>query len=267
MFYTFPFLCVTIAGITMENMFAYFMWWGATALGALLLVRAFKERLLRRYPLFYSYIAWALLADLAGFYFYGAPPGFYQKFYWSAELVSVLAAYGVILEIYKRALENYPGPAHRAQSLLLFVVFVTAAKVVVDTLGSPSGSWVLGIAELGRNLRNVQGALLIVLLGLFGYYRIPAGRNLRGLMCGYGFFIATSISSLAIRSRLPNELSLLMQKLQPVLYLIALLIWCVALWSYRPEPQPDPELDYARLARQTRTLLARALTYVGRVIR
>ncbi len=237
------------------------------ALGALLLVRAFQGRLLRRYPLFYSYIAWALLADLLRFYFYRVHPGSYQKFYWGAELVSILAAYGVILEIYKRALENYPGPARRAQSLLLFVLFVTAAKVVVDTLGSPSWSLVLGIAELGRNLRNVQGALLIVLLGLFGYYRIPAGRNLKGLICGYGFFIATSISSLAIRSRLQNELSLLMQELQPVLYLIALLIWCVALWSYRPEPQPDPELDYPRLARQTRTLLARALTHVWRVIR
>lgn len=248
-------------------MLVYLIWWGGIALGALLLVRAFKESLLRKYPLFYSYIAWALLVELAGFYLYRARPGSYQKFYWGAELVSILAAYGVILEIYKRALENYPGPARRAQSLLLFVLFVTAARVVVNTLSSPSRSWVHAIAELGRNLRNVQGALLIVMLALFGYYRIPAGRNLRGLICGYGFFIATTISSLAFRARLRNELSLLMQKLQPVLYLIALLIWCVALWSYQPEPQPDPELDYPRLVRQTRALLARAFTYVWRVIR
>ncbi len=248
-------------------MFVYLIWWGAIALGALLLVRAFKERLLRKYPLFYSYIAWALLVDLVRFYLYRARPGSYQEFYWSSELVSILAAYGVILEIYKRALENYPGPARRAENLLLFVLFVTAANEVVNTLSSPSRSWVLAIAELGRNLRNVQGALLIVMLGLFGYYRIPAGRNLRGLICGYAFFIATTISSLAFRARLRNELSLLMQKLQPVLYLIALLIWCVALWSYLPEPQPDPELDYPRLVRQTRALLARALTYVWRAIR
>ncbi len=251
----------------MYNMVGYLIWWGGIALCALLLMRAFQKRLVRRYPLFYSYIACVLLADLARSCFYGASPASYQKFYWGTELVSILAGYGVILEIYKRALENYPRPARRAQSLLLFVLLVTAAKVLVDTLNSPSGSWVLAIAELGRNLRNVQGALLIVMLGLFGYYRIPAGRNLRGLMCGYGFFIATSISSLAFRSRLPNELSLLLQKLQPVLYLIALLIWCVALWSYRPEPQPDPEVDYPHLARQTRALLARALTHVWRVIR
>ena len=248
-------------------MFVYLMWWGAIALGALLLVRAFKERLLRKYPLFYSYVAWAVLVDLVRFYLYRIRPGSYQEFYWGSELVSILAAYGVILEIYKRALENYPGPARHAQNLLLFVLCVTAAKVVVNTLSSPSRSWVLAIAELGRNLRDVQGALLIVMLGLFAYYRIPAGRNLRGLICGYAFFIATTISSLAFRARLRNELSLLMQKLQPVLYLIALLIWCVALWSYQPEPQPDPELDYPRLVRQTRALLARALTYVWRAIR
>lgn len=250
-----------------DNMVPYLIWWGAITLGVLLLLRAFEERLLRRYPLFYSYVAWALLVDFVRFYLYRVRPGSYQEFYWGSELVSILAAYGVILEIYKRALENHPGPARRAQNLLLFVLFVTATKVVVNTLGSPSGSWVLAIAELGRNLRNVQGALLIVMLGLFGYYRIPAGRNLRGLICGYAFFIATSISSLAFRARLQNELSLLMQKLQPVLYLIALVIWCVALWSYQPEPQPDPELDYPRLVRQTRGLLARTFTYVWRVIR
>jgi hypothetical protein len=248
-------------------MFVYLIWWGGVALGALLLVRAFKERLLGKFPLFYTYIAWTLLVDLVRFYLYRARPGSYAEFYWGSELVSILAAYGVILEIYKRALENYPGVARRAQNLLLLVLFVAAAKVVVNTLSSPSRSWVLAIAELGRDLRNVQGALLIVLLGLFGHYRIPAGRNLRGLICGYGFFIATSISSLAFRARLRNELSLLMQKLQPVLYLIALLIWCVALWSYQPEPQPDPELDYLRLVRQTRALLARSLTHVWRVMR
>ena len=245
----------------------YLIWWGGVALGALLLVRACKETLLGKFPLFYSYIAWALLVDLVRFYLYRDRPGSYAEFYWGSELVSILAAYGVILEIYKRALKNYPGPARRAQNLLLLVLFLAAGKVVVNTLSSPSRSWVLAIAELGRDLRNVQGALLIVLLGLFGYYRIPAGRNLRGLICGYGFFIATSISSLAFRARLRNELSLLMQKLQPVLYLIALLIWCVALWSYQPEPQPDPELDYLRLVRQTRALLARSFTYVWRVMR
>ena len=126
-------------------------------------------------------------------------------------------------------------------------------------------------AELGRDLRYVQGALLILMLALFGYYRIPAGRNLKGLIFGYGLFIATTITNIAIRSQPGNELSLLMRKLQPAIDLVTLTIWSVALWSHQPEPQPDPrvriERDYQVLAGQTRMMLARAFAYLGRAIR
>jgi len=129
----------------------------------------------------------------------------------------------------------------------------------------------LATAELGRDLRYVQGALLIAILGLLGYYQIPAGRNLRGLIWGYGLFIGTSVINVAIRSQRGNEFSLLMQKLQPLVYDVALIIWAAALWSNQPEPQPDAgvemERNYQVLAAQTKMLLARAFAHVVRSMR
>ena len=247
------------------------IWWTGIALEALLLARSLKERLIREYSLFYFYIACVFFVSLLRFVCYKVHPGFYQLFYWYTEFLSVIAGYGVILEIYKRSLINHPGVARLSQTVLLTLLFVTIAKVATDALRSPLGSWMVATAELGRDLRYVQGALLIVMLAMFGYYRIPAGRNLKGLIFGYGFFIATTITNIAIRSQPGNELSLLMRKLQPVIYLVTLTIWSVALWSHQPEPQPDPrvriERDYQVLAGQTRMMLARAFTYLGRAIR
>jgi len=252
-------------------MFTQIVWWASIALEILLLVRATQEKLAKKFPFFYSYISLVLLIDLLLFYIYEVHPGFYQPFHWSTQLLSVIAGYGVVLEIYRRSLINHPGVARLSQTVLLVLLFVTIAKVVADILTSPLVSWMFAAAELGRDLRYVQGVLLIVMLAMFGYYRIPAGRNLKGLIFGYGFFIATTITNIAIRSQRGNELSLLMRKLQPVIYLVTLTIWCVALWSHQPEPQPDPrvriERDYQVLAEQTRMMLARAFTYLGRAIR
>jgi len=251
-------------------MFTQIVWWASIVLEILLLLRAFYEKA-KKFPFFYFYISWVLLVDLFRFYIYEVHPGFYRPFYWSTEFLSVIVGYGVILEIYRRALINHPGVARLSQTVLLTLLFVTIAKVAADALRSPLGSWMVATAELGRDLRYVQGALLILMLALFGYYRIPAGRNLKGLIFGYGLFIATTITNIAIRSQPGNELSLLMRKLQPVIYLVTLTIWSVALWSHQPEPQPDPrvriERDYQVLAEQTRMMLARAFTYLGRAIR
>ena len=254
-----------------QFMFTQIVWWASIALEILLLVRAAQERLTRKFPIFYSYIGSVLLISLVRFYIHQAHSGFYERFYWYTEFLSVIIGYGVILEIYRRALINHRGLARLARTLLLILLFVTVAKVFADKLSSPFGSLAIATAELGRDLRYVQGALLIVMLAMFGYYRIPAGRNLKGLIFGYGFFIATTITNIAIRSQPGNELSLLMRKLQPVIYLVTLTIWSVALWSHQPEPQPDPrvriERDYQVLAEQTRMMLARAFTYLGRAIR
>jgi hypothetical protein len=252
-------------------MFTQAVWWAGIALQILLLVRAAQEKLAKKFPLFYSYLTWVLLVELLCFYIYQWQLAFYPQVYWPTEFLSVIVGYGVILEIYRRALINHPGVARLSQTVLLMLLFVTIAKVAADTFSSPLGSWTLATAELGRDLRYVQGALLIAILGLFGYYRIPAGRNLRGLIWGYGFFIGTGVINLAIRSQRGNEFSLLMQRLQPLIYLVALIIWSVALWSNQPEPRPDAgvemERNYQALAAQTRMLLARAFAHVVRSMR
>lgn len=238
---------------------------------ALLLVRGSKQKLFARYPLFYSYIACVLLIEILRLYWYKTQLDSYQTAYWYTELLMVLIGYGVISEIYRRSLEHHPGVAHRAQRILLAVFIVTLVEVAVDTFTGPSGSWVLAIAKLGRDLRYVELALWMVILALFSLYRIPAGRNLKGLILGYGFFITVRVANLAFVFHPAKWFSSIAPRLPSLTYLITLTIWCAALWSRFPEPGPPAEdqieRDYRALEMRTRAIFRRIKSFLKRSIR
>lgn len=252
-------------------MFTHFLWWSGIGLEVLLLARSIQERLAKRYALFYTYVACVLVVSLLRFVCYKVQPGAYQGTYWYTELLSIVAGYGVIVEIYNRSLANHPGVARLCQNALVLVLFATMVEVAVDTLGRPFASWAYGVAKLGRDLRYAEGALLLVMLGMFIHYRIHGGRNLEGLILGYGFFVGTNVVSLAFLFHPGNESSLLVRSLLPVTYLITLVVWCVALWSYQPEPAPPREdqleRDYNVLALRTRATFARTISSLTRSVR
>lgn len=247
------------------------VWWAAISLEAIVLCRGIASPLLRRYPLFYLYIASMLVTELARFCCYWFTPGFYQVFYWNTEVVETVARYGVVIEIFRVSLKNHPGMGRMVQRILL-IVFVTALSyAATDLLHGGLHSWPRGVADLGRDLRYVEGAVLLVLLWLIGRYRISLGRNLVGLVAGYSFYLAVNVVDLALLFSPGNELSLALRQLPPITYLATLAIWCITLWSPQPEPsQPEPdELDheYETLAKKTRFLVARTSTRLLRTIR
>ncbi len=252
-------------------MFTDLIWWSAILMEALLLVRGSKEKLFARYPLFYSYIACVLLIEIPRFYWHKGALDSYQTVYWYTELVTVLAGYGVISEIYRRSLEHHPGVAHRAQRILLAVFIVTLAEVAADTFTGPSGSWVHAVAKLGRDLRYAELALWVVILGLFSLYRIPTGRNLKGLILGYGFFITVRVANLAFVFHPAKWLSSIAPRLPSLTYLVTLTMWCAALWSRSPEPRSPAEdqieRDYQVLEMRTRAIFRRIKSFLKRSIR
>ena len=252
-------------------MLTQLIWISGIAFEALLVVRSLREGLIKLYPLFYTYITFVLLVSLIRFFYFRVQPDSYQKLYWYTEFGSVLAGYGVIFEIYKRTLKNHPGVAQFAQNSLLLFLLATITLVAGDTFRSPHGSWAYGTAKLGRDLRYVELALWVLMLVLFSLYRIPAGRNLKGLIVGYGFFIALSVVNLAFVFQPENPLAPLARKVPSVAYLITLMIWCGALWRLHPEPlapaEDQIERDYQALAARTRTTVARAMNFLKRSLR
>ncbi len=236
-----------------------------------MLLRALQGKIFTRYPIFYFYLSYVLLESLLRFYVYLSHPGFYSRFYWGTQFVSVAVGYAVIWEIYRQALRRYPGTARMAKGVLLTVFALVVSKVFVNSLTGPVWSPAKSTAELERNLRTVQGILLLAVVALLAYYAIPVGRNLKGMIVGYGFFIGTSLIHLTLRSHLGDAFQVWWQYLQPAAYALSLLIWCAALWSYQPNPQPQRaagiEEDYELLAAETRRMLAQVRAYLARGVR
>src|SRR5579859_1484765 len=261
---TFPliflFMVIFRRAIDRVSMSADFIWWGAIGLEAVILFRASCTRLIRKYALFYAYVALVLLADILRLCCYQLTPNLYPTLYWQTELVTIVASYAVMIEIFRQSVRHNPGVARLTRNLLAIVFCLTLSYAFLNlTQDGFSSSVPRATADIGRYFRYVEGMLLLGMLWLFARYRIPLGRNLLGLIAGNTFWVSLNIANLAFWSLRGNEVSILLRRLLSASYLVTLGVWCVTLWSAKPDPvQPaetDIERDYEILAAKTRAIL------------
>jgi hypothetical protein len=247
------------------------IWWVGISLAAVVLIRGGLAGNFRKYPLFYSYIGSVLLNEIVGLLCYQFARDFYGPLYWPTELATIVASYAVMVEIFRQSLRHNPGIARKGLKLLLAAFAFTVSYAATDLLHGRFANAARAIAEAGRDLRYIEGALLLLLLWLFVRYRILLGPNLLGLIIGYSFWVGINVINLALVFLADNEFSALARRLEPITYVATLTIWCVALWSSRPEPvQPTEgaiERDYDLLAAKTRSILARTSDRFVRVMR
>ena len=209
--------------------------WTGVLLELTLLLRGLQAKLRYRFPCFYSYIAFVLLESVL-LSRYNPSSQLYSNLYWICEFTALILGSLVLFEIYRVALRPYPGTARIARNLLYFVFALTFAKVLVNQ--SYGSVWwpAATLEELERNLRVVQAfAILAIAIALIGY-SIPCSRNLKGIMFGYGLFVANSVVQLSLLSHLGPRFHTFMVYTQPFAYVVVLGIWTAALWSLVPEP-------------------------------
>ena len=247
------------------------IWLAGISLEGLLLFRGLQVRLLRRFPIFYFYILFVLADEILRFSVYRWYPDHYAQVYWSTQFLGLFIGSAVIFEIYRVGLVRFPGTARMTRYVLLFVFGVVVAKALTNP---PDGllSWLAGTSvELERDLRTVQALAILTLVALFLWYAIPFGRNLKGILLGYGLFIATSLVQFALWHYSIGNVEAFWPYAQPLSYILVLGVWLCALWSTDPVPEIEPpvqlERDYQLLAASTRNQLQRALAFLGWAVR
>lgn len=246
------------------------IWWLGILLEALLLLRGLRENLLRRYPLFYVYVLSVFATELIRFSVFRWRGDYYLDVYWLTQFISLLIGSAVIFEVYRAGLGPFPGAARMARNLLLIVFAGAFAKA----LANPSGGtlwWLAQTSEaLERNLRVVQSLAILTLVCLSLWYAIPFGRNLRGILCGYGLFVAMTIVRLELVPYYA-QIKDYWPYLQAISYLVVLGLWVSALWASERVPKANRavqiESDYQTLVASTRSQLQRTLARLGWVAR
>ena len=248
------------------------IWWSSIALEILLLVRGLLARVASRYPAFYFYVSFVLLQDLLSFLVYRwYPPQIYRSVYWTTEFLGVLIGCGIVFEIYRVGLAAYPGAARMARNVLAIVFSTALAKGLADAANDPRW-WLEATArDVEIVLRTVQAISLIALVALFLFYSIPFGKNLRGILVGYGLFVSASVVSMNFAPVGVRTFSDFWVYLFPASYLITLSVWTAHLWSYRAIPVPKEtvriEQEYQRLAAATHRRLQEARGYLAKAVR
>jgi hypothetical protein len=250
------------------NAVDYAVWWVGIFLEVLLLVRAFRTKL--PYRVFYLYVFFVLLQSVVRLVVYHYNENLYDYVYWSTEFIGVLLGCGIVYEIYRRGLAAFPGTARMARRLLTLVFAMALAKALADATSDPRWWAEATTMDVERALRTVQAFAIVALVALFLFYSIPFGRNLKGILLGYGLFIGVSVIWFTFMPSDPYPYRHAWSILGPATYDIALSLWVVYLWN--PQPQPDLasqvrlEQQYQLVVSRTRQRLRQARVHLSKVI-
>lgn len=247
------------------------LWWAGNLLEGLILWRGLSAGLAKKYPFFYSYLAYVLLESSVRLGVSHWKPEWYGPVYWYTQILSAVFGYVVVWGICAHSLSPYPGAARMARSVFGVVFVLLVTRVIVVAAGPHGFSLPTTAAEFERDIRAVQSILFLVMLLIYVYYRVPLNANLKGMLLGYGLYISVSVMVLAAQALLLKNHGLVWRYLQPSAYAAALCIWCGFLWSPAAVPELSAkariELDYEALASNTARLFARLRLYLVRAVR
>jgi len=250
-------------------MISLLIWLVSIALEVLLVARGFQQNLIRRYPVFYSYICFVFVGDALLFPIRRAST-LYSYLYWITEFLGLLIGCIVFLEFYRVALKPYPGTARMARATLTVLFLIAMVKTVVKTISVPEWWRNTTPAQVEGLLRVCQLLAILSLVVLFFFYAIPFGKNLRGILIGYGLFIGWSVVCLALVASGVAKSNSLWSYTFSLSYLISLVVWAMHLWSYQPNPVPDRafplEQEYQRVAAATQRRLHSARGYLTKAV-
>ena len=252
-------------------MLGQIIWWSGITIEAVILTRALFGKLLKQYPAFYSYLLFVWLQSILRFSVHQARRQLYPKVFWTTEWLGVLVGCAVVFEIYRVGLRAYPGTARLARNLLALVLLLAFVKATIETGNNPLWWSTASTLDLELALRVVQALALVALVALFLFYAIPFGRNLQGILIGYGLFLGESVVWLSFAPRSSESFRAFWSHIQASSYFIVLVVWALHLWSYVPNPEPKVavrlEEQYRRMAAATSRRLQEARGYLAKTVR
>jgi hypothetical protein len=243
--------------------------WGISfILEALVLVRGLKTGLAFRYPVFHAYLLFVMAQScvrlvVRSWYSWKA----YTSIYWITEVLAFAFGCLVVFEIYRIALADYPGTAKIARRILLLLCLLAAAKAVTVWSADPNLLINTTPLKVEYALRTVQAFSLAALVSAFAFYSIPFGRNLRGILLGYGVFIGERVICLTFVSEAGKNFWYYAYSAS---YIVALTLWAVYLWSSQPMPakqRSQSNNEYERIAAATQRRLQSARGYLRKAVR
>ena len=209
-----------------------FLWGLNLTLLGLILYRAYANRMLGHFPIFYGYIGYAFvgipfLILTAAIYGNGSPE-YYYGFHARAALFPILQLW-VLRDLYKRILGNAK-IARRELLRSVIVVAVVTAPVVWNVL--------VGGHDYGVRYHAItfvfQVFLCLIIYRAVGQHRgIILGQNFLGILSGVSLMVAFQAINFSSRLFLDGT-SQVFRFFGQFIYVIGLIVFAYTLWDEKP---------------------------------
>lgn len=212
----------------------------AILLEALLLWRFARYRLWNHYPHLTLFIVFDLLSNMVLFPVRHQPEWFAEA-YWRIASISLFLRFLVDWEFFRGVFPRRSALRHIAWKTLL------AAEVIgVPAFLALSWSQAFSLYLVYRHLAIVidqyfcltQAILLLIPASVALYYRVPLGRNLRGLCVGFGIFVLVRSVDFASLQAF-HGFTPYWRLLTPATFIAMIAIWLWAFWDYAPPPRRE----------------------------
>jgi hypothetical protein len=187
---------------------SYYIFFSGLALEAILAYRLVGERLWRHYPLFTLYLAYVIAQSLIGFAILQGAPNSYPVWFWRSGIVHICLRFLVIWEVFRQTFPK-TSPLRALVSrqstvgALALVTVLTGMLWAIQTYGKSHSVYL----AMERSFGFVQAMLILAVLTLARYYRLPVGRNIWGIAVAFGMYssVSTAASGLVdlMRSSFP----------------------------------------------------------------
>lgn len=208
-------------------------WAGNLALLLVILVRAARGTMLRRYPVFYSYIAFTLMTS-AGIVPVTMLFGYASRqYYYVYNIVGVcvpLLQLWVLRDLYGRIVGNDKTAWRRLPRLLILLAAVTS-PIAVEVFS-------LRRADFFKSYHlwtlSLQAAACVAVYRALGARReLNPGRNVKGILAGLSVMVAFQAINFG-RFIFREETFQIFAFFVPFIYSIALMAFSYTLWNYEP---------------------------------
>lgn len=210
----------------------------ALLLEGLLLWRLFRRELASRYPLLTVFVLYRFLGDAILFPIHRFRPDWFPAAYWRLETITLFLQFAINSEFF-RGVFPQRAPLYNIASKMLKAVALVAVPAFV-ALGWNQASSVhfvyLHLSPLVEQYFCLAQAILLLAPTCAAlYYRVPLGRNLRGLCIGFGIYLLLRSVDFA-GLQIFRGFAPWWRLLTPATFIGMIAVWVWAFWEYAPSP-------------------------------
>lgn len=217
-------------------------WALTTFLELLLFAVVLRKRIFLAYPVYSLYLLAVILQSTALAAVYRSIPfrtetAFYIA--WGSQGIVALLRGLAIVELVKRILAKYSGLWALSWRLLLLL----GVGVTGISLFFAKGMWQWILMNLVRGTELAFAAVIVTLLLLVQFYRLPASRWQRALSFGFCLYSVFYVLNYSLMEKFLQKFADYWSFLSIVAYLATVLLWVRAAVAYRAtdeQPAPSP---------------------------